>query len=161
MGAAILVGFASPNADPRPGLVFILFLPLAGLICVVWPALNWLLSLGCMFAVRDSCDALSALAAAITFCRERSEPVFAVSAWTALAHFAGFGVATTAVSLPLAFILVAPARLVVAAVILMMLGYIVVADWLYMVRLAGYVCIAEMPDALASSERLPPASGLD
>src|ERR1700730_16714555 len=44
-GATILAGFASPAAHPQPGLAFSLFLPLAGLICYVWWALNWLLSL--------------------------------------------------------------------------------------------------------------------
>ena len=39
--------------------------------------------------------------------------------------------------------------------ILVTLAYFAVADWLYMARLAGYVCIAEMPEiALAP---LPPA----
>jgi hypothetical protein len=33
-------------------------------------------------------------------------------------------------------------------VILLTLAYFAIADWLYTVRLAGYVCIAEMPDAL-------------
>jgi len=56
--------------------------------------------------------------------------------------------ATTAVSLPLAFIRVAPSRIVIAGIILVTLTYFAVADWLYMARLAGYVCIAEMPDAL-------------
>ena len=56
MGASILAGFASPDADPRPGLAFLLFLPLAGLICFVGWALNWLLSLAGMFAVRDGED---------------------------------------------------------------------------------------------------------
>jgi len=35
------------------------------------------------------------------------------------------------------------------------LTYFAVADWLYMARLAGYVCIAEMPDALAASAPMP------
>ena len=73
-----------------------------------------------------------------------------MSTWTGLAHLIAFSVATTAVSLPLAFIQIAPARLVIAGVILVTLAYFAVADWLYMARLAGYVCIAEMPDALAS-----------
>jgi hypothetical protein len=33
--------------------------------------------------------------------------------------------------------------------------YFAVADWLYMARLAGYVCIAETPEALLKA--LPPA----
>jgi hypothetical protein len=155
VGAASLASLVSSDANPRPGLAFVLFLPLAGLICVVWPALNWLLSLACIFAVRDGEDPLSALSAAVTFSRERSGAVFAVGAWTGMAHVAAFSAATTAVSLPLAFIAVVPARLIIAAAILLTLAYFAVVDWLYMARLAGYVCIAEMPEALASSDRLP------
>jgi len=40
VGAAILASFASPDANPRPGVAFILFLPLAVLICLVWSALS-------------------------------------------------------------------------------------------------------------------------
>ncbi len=155
VGAAVLVSFASPDKKPQPGLVFILFLPLAGLICIVWSALNWLLSLAAVFAVRGGEDVLGALSAAVSFVRERSGPVFAVSTWTGLAHLTAFSIATTAVTLPLALIHVAPSRLVIAGVILVTLSYFAVVDWLYMVRLAGYVCIAEMPEALAESLSLP------
>ncbi len=155
VGAANLVGLVSPDESPKPGLAFVLFLPLAGLICIVWPALTWLLSLACVFAVRDGKDALSALSATVTFSRERFGAVLAVSAWAAVAHVAAFSAATTAVSLPLAFIRLAPARLIIAAVIFLTLAYFAVVDWLYIARLAGYVCIAEMPEALGSSERLP------
>jgi len=154
-GAAILVRFTSPDAHPHSGLAFMLFLPLAGLICFVWPMLNWLLSLAGIFAVRDGDDVLSALSAAGTFVHERWGPVFAVSTWTGLAHLAAISMATTAVSFPLAFIRVAPTRLIIAAVMLVTLAYFAVADWLYMARLAGYVCIAEMPEALAESATLP------
>jgi hypothetical protein len=148
VGAAILVSFASPDANPQPGLVLLLFLPLAALICILWSALNWLLSLACLFAVRDAADALGALFATVSFCRERLGPVSAVSAWTGLAHLTAFSVATSVVSLPLAFIRIVPSRLVIATMIFFTLAYFAVADWLYMARLAGYVCIAEMPDAL-------------
>ncbi len=164
VGAAVLAGFASPDTHPQPRLAFILFLPLAGLICIVWPMLNWLLSLACIFAVRDGDDAVGALSAAVTFSRERAAPVSAVSAWTGLAHIVAISAATTAVSLPLVFIRVAPARLIIAAVILLTLAYFAVVDWLYIARLAGYVCIAEMPEALAESASLPvprPQSTID
>ena len=82
-------------------------------------------------------------------------PVFAVSIWIGLAHLTALSVAGTAVSLPLAFIHLAPTRLVTAAMILVTLVYFGVVDWLYMVRLAGYVCIAEMPEALAEAAPLP------
>ncbi|MGA8503886.1 MAG: hypothetical protein WB683_20215 [Candidatus Sulfotelmatobacter sp.] len=155
VGAAILAGFVSPNSNPRPGLVFIFFLPLAGLICIAWPALNWLLSLACVFAVRDGEDTLGALSAAVTFFGERPRPVFAVSTWTGLAHLVAFSVATTLVSLPLAFIQIAPWRLVIIVVFLVTLAYFAIVDWLYMARLAGYVCIAEMPDTPVSSTPTP------
>lgn len=154
-GAAILAGYASPHANPQPGLVFILFLPLAGLICVVWLLLNWLFSLAGIFAVRDGEDALGAVSAAVTFFRKHPGPVFAVGTWTGLAHLVAFSVVSTVVSVPLAFISVAPWRLVIAGVILVTLAYFAVADWLYMARVAGYVCIAEMPDALAPPAPLP------
>src|SRR6202050_1847655 len=154
-GAAILVSFSSSNAHPRPALVFTLFFPLAGLICIVWPMLNWLLSLACVFAVRDGDDAVSAISVALFFSQEHSGPMFAVSTWTGLAHLAVFSVASTAASLPLAFVQVAPARLIIAAVALVTLVYFAIVDWLYIARLAGYVCIAEMPKALAASAPLP------
>ncbi len=155
IGASILAGFASPDTNHQPGLAFFLFLPLAATICWVWWALNWLLSLAGMFAVRDGEDAVGAIAAAVTFCRERTGAVFAVSTWTGLAHLVAFVGASVVVSMPLGFAGVLPWRLVLAGVILVTVAYFAVVDWLYMARLAGYVCIAEMLQPLLSP--LPPA----
>ena len=154
VGAAILAGFASPDASPRPGIAFMLFLPLAGLIFLAWSSLNWLLSLAGMFAVRDGEDAVGAISAAVSFFRERTGAVCAVSTWTGLAHMVAFVGATTVVSVPLGFATIVPWRLIFAAVTLLTLVYFALADWLYMARLAGYVCIAEMPEALLTA--LPP-----
>ncbi len=160
LGAAILAGFASSKASPQPGLVFVLLLPAAVLVCSIWLMLSWQLSLAGVFAVRDGEDALGALFAAVDFCRDRTGAVFTVSTWTGLAHFVAFSIAGTAVSLPLAFAQVVPLRLVLAVIILVTLAYFAVVDWLYMARLAGYVCILEMPEAIVASEPLqadPPA----
>ncbi len=154
-GAMILSSFASPEANPRPALSFIIFMPLAAVICMVWAALNWVLSLSCVFAVRNGEDALGALWAAVSFLRERTAPVFAVSTWTGLAHLTAFFGASTMASLPTAFVHIAPTRLIVAAVVLVTLTYFAVVDWLYIARLGGYICIIEMPDAVASAEPLP------
>jgi hypothetical protein len=160
VGAAILAGFASPDNDPNPGLAFLLFLPLAALVCLAWWTLNWLLSLAGMFAVRDGEDAVGAISAAVGFCRERTGAVFAVSSWTGLAHLIAFVGATTVVSMPLGFVGVLPWRLVFLCVIFVTLIYFALADWLYMARLAGYVCIAEMPEALLKPLLSPiPAPG--
>ena len=157
VGASILAGFASPEAHPKPALAFIIFLPLAALICFAWWALNWILSLAGMFAVRDGEDAAGAIVAAVGFCRDRTGRVFAVTIWTGLAHLCAFVAATTVVSMPMGFIALVPWRLVVAVMMLATVVYFALADWLYMARLAGYVCIAETPEALLSPAPLPPA----
>lgn len=155
-GASILAGFASPAAHPQPGLAFFLFLPLAALVCWVWWVLNWLLSLAGVFAVRDNEDAIGSISAAVTLCRERFGAVCAVSTWTGLAHLIALVGVSMVASVPLGFAGVLPWRLVALAVILMTLAYFVVADWLYMARLAGYVCIAETPEELLKPPLPPP-----
>jgi hypothetical protein len=157
-GAAILVTFASSEASSRPGLMFMLFVPLAGIVCIAGWALNWWLSLAAVFAVRNGEDALGALSTAVAVSRERTGAVFAVSTWTGLAHLVAFSIGVTAVSLPLSLIRVAPLRLVIAGIIVVTLAYFAVADWLYMARLAGYVFIAEMPEALSAAAPVLPAS---
>jgi hypothetical protein len=148
VGGAILAGFVSTNKNPQPGLAFVLFLPFAASICVVWPALNWLLSLASVFAIRDGEDVFGAVSAAALFSRERTGPVLAVGTWTGLAHLVALSVAGTAVSLPLAFIGLIPGRLILGLIILLALTYFAVVDWLYIARLAGYICIVEMPEVL-------------
>ena len=157
VGAAILAGFASPEAHPKPALAFIIFLPLAALICFAWWALNWVLSLAGMFAVRDGEEAAGATLAAVGFCRDRAGRVFAVTIWTGLAHLCAFVAATTVVSMLMGFVALVPWRLVVAVMMVATVVYFALADWLYMARLAGYVCIAETPEALLSPAPLPPA----
>ena len=155
VGAAILAGFASPDAHPRPGLAFLLFLPLVGLVYLVWNSLNWFLALAGVLAVRKGEDAVGAISSAVTLCRERTGAVSAVSTWTGLAHLVAFVGATTVVSIPLGFAPMVSWRLVVAVMIFITVAYFALADWLYMARLAGYVCIAEMPQALLAP--VPPS----
>lgn len=153
-GAAILAGFASPKAHPQPGVAFLLFMPMAALIFFVGWALNWFLSVAGIFAVRDGDSAVNAILDAATFCRERTGAVLAVSSWTGLAHLVIFSAATTVVAVPLSAAGLLPGRLVALGVILITLAYFACADWLYMARLAGYVCISETPEILLKP--LPP-----
>lgn len=157
-GAAILAGYASPKTNPQPGLAFLLFVPMAGVILVIGGALNWLLSLAGVFAVRDGASALKAIAGAAKFFRERTGAVMAVSTWTGLAHLIVFSGATMVAAVPLGFAGLLPGRLVVLCVILVTLAYFAFVDWLYMARLAGYVCILETPEALLKPA--PPAPPL-
>jgi hypothetical protein len=159
-GAAIVASFASPKANPQPGVAFVLFLPLAALIGFVCWALNWMLSLAGMFAVRDGGNAVDAISAAVGLCRERTGAVFAVSTWTGLAHLVVFSGATTVAAMPLGTVGVLPGRVIVLGVILVTLAYFAVADWLYMARLGGYVCIAETPEALLAPQLPMPPAGV-
>jgi len=151
VGAAIVAGFASSAANPQPGLAFLLFIPMVALVGLAWSVLNWVLSLAQMFAVRNGEDAMGAIAATVTFCRERFGAVIAVSIWGGLAHLVALVAAFTVGFMMLGFVTVVP-RLVVAAVLLVAVIYSAVADWLYMARLAGYTCIAEVPEALLKPE---------
>jgi hypothetical protein len=149
IGAAILAGFASPDADPHPELTFFLFLALAALVGWVCWVLNWFLSLAGLFAARGRDNAMGAISAAMDFCRERAGSVFAVSLWTGIAHLAAFVVATTVASMFLGLTAIVSWRLAALGIIAVALGYFVVADWLFVARMAGYVSILELPDALA------------
>ena len=179
IGASILAGFASPDSNPQPGLASLLFLPLAALVGSLWLALNWILSLAAVFAGRHSNgrddndnndvnddennnrDALGAISAAVALCRDRFGPVTVVSAWLGLAHIATFMGASTAGFFSLGFAGILPGRLVFVAILFVTLIYFALADWLYVTRLGGYVCIAEMPDALfaPAPQPLPPPTG--
>jgi hypothetical protein len=157
LGASIVAGFVSPDSNPRPGLAFLLFLPLAALVWLAWLILNWLLSLAGLFAVRDGEDAVGAISAAVGFCRERTGAVASVSLWTGLAHVVAFVAATTVISMPMGFAPLLSWRPVVFVMLLMTMAYFALADWLYMARLAGYVCIVETPEAWLKPPPLPPA----
>ena len=153
-GAIVIAGLFSPDAHPRPALAFLAFVPIAALVWLFWSALNWVLSLAAVFVVRDGDDWLGAIAAAMALFRRRTGALLAVSSWVGVAHLVAFVAATTAVSMPLGFIPLVPWRLAVLAMIFITLVYFAVADWLYMARLAGYVCITEMTDEMFTP--LPP-----
>jgi hypothetical protein len=161
LGAAIVASFVSPASDPQPALGLVAFLPLAGLVGWAWWALNWLLSLASVFAARDGEDAIAAVSAAMALCRQRGGAVFAVSTWTGIAHVAIFAGAAIVVSVPLGMVAVVPWRLVVGGIVLVTLAYFVVADWLYVARLAGYVSILELPEILISPAPLPATRSLN
>lgn len=148
VGAAIIAGFTSTPRDPQPGLAFFVFFPIAALVLLVAWAMNWLLSLAGVFAARNADSAIEAIDSAVTLCRERTGAIFAVSAWTGMAHLVAFIGATTVASMVLGFVQLLPGRLVVLVLVLVTIAYYAVADWLYTARLGGYVCILDIPESL-------------
>lgn len=161
LGASILAGFASSDKNPQPGLVFLLFFPLALWVGLAWFMLNWLLSLATVFVVKNGEGPVGAISAAVSLCRERPGAVAAVSTWTGLAHLVAFVGATTVVSVPMGLAGFLPWRLIVLAILAVTVVYFAVADWIYTARLAGYVAIIEMPEDLwkpAAPPTPPPAA---
>jgi hypothetical protein len=150
VGVGTLFRLIPPQLNAHSALAYSVLVLLVSLISIVWAQLNWTLSLACIFAVRDGEDALGAIFAAVTFLGERAGSVLSVETWNVVAHVAALGGGTTLVSMLLAFVPVVPARVIIAGGLLVMLGYWALVDWLYMARQAGYICIAEMPSALAS-----------
>lgn len=144
-GAAILARFTS--SGPGPAFAVFVFLSFAALVCTTWWVLNWFLSLAALFAVRDREDAMGAISAAVSLCRDRAAAVFAVSFWSALIHFVIFIAASSIVLLPLGLAAALSWRIIAGALIVITLAYFAVADWVYMARLGGYACIAEWPEA--------------
>lgn len=155
-GAALVAGSVSSQSQPRPALVFLVFIPIVGLVCFIGYVLNWMLSFASVFAVRDGRDVMGAISDAVSLCRKRSGAVIAVSTWTGVVHLIVFVGASTVVSVPLALSQVLSWRLAALGVLAVTLVYFAVADWLYTVRMAGYICITEMPEALPEPIPLVP-----
>ncbi len=157
LGAIVLAGSASPQADPAPGSAFLIFLMLAMLVWLAWSVVNWFLSLSAVFVVDGGCDAFGALAQAVDLCRTRTGSVLAAGTWFGLAHLTAFFVGTSVVAFPLAFAGVLPAGIVLGGVLLVTLLYFAVTDFLYVGRLAAYVAILELPLA-TPQPNLPPSA---
>ncbi len=147
--------FASPNAHPQLFLKFLVFAFSSAAVVLTWIALDWLLSFTSILSVRGSQgrslrrgeDTIGAIAQAFDFLSERYRPVLAVSVCNALAHVVAFCCAASVVSLLSVLFMIVPARVAVGGILIVALAYFAFADWLYIARLAGYVCLAEMPEA--------------
>lgn len=162
VGAMLLGGAVSPDKDPSPGAATLVFLMVIIFVAAAWGAVNWCLSLAPLFVVAEGCDTFGAMAATMRFFREHLGPVAATSTWFGLAHLVLLSVASSVVAFPLAFISVLPVGVVLGGVLLIALLYFALVDYLYMGRLAAYLCIVEGPGLLpvAVTAGEPPAGNL-
>jgi len=145
IGALLLAHLVSPDRDPSPGSAFAIFALVLLLISAAAVMLNWFLSLASMFACTVQADTFTALAEAVSLCRDRFGAVMAVSSWFGLAHLVAFFVASSAVGVPLGLAGLLPPAVVIGGVVLVTLLYFAIADFLYIGRLAAYLAIVEMP----------------
>ncbi len=148
VGAMFLSAAASPNADPSPGSVLLIFYLLIMFVGLAWLVLNWFLSLAAIFIVGRGQYTFGALGAAADLCWSQPLSVTAAATWFGLAHGLAFVAASSAVAVPLAFAGVLPAGVVLGGVLLVTLLYFAVADFLYIGRLAAYVFMLEVPKSI-------------
>ena len=158
LGASIVAGLVSSEKNPRPGLAFLLFVPLVCVVWLSWSALNWFFSLASVFVVRDGQDTFGGVSVAVRVFRERMGPLVAVSFWFGAAHLTAFSLATTVVAFPLSLAGIMPPGVVLLGVALVTLLYFAVVDWLYAARLAGYVAVIAGPEVFPEPEVMPQAS---
>ena len=146
VGGLLLAGFASSKADPSPGSATLIFLSMLMLVWLAWAILNWFLSLAAIFVVAEGRDTFGAVASAVDFFRARSRSVLAAGTWFEVAHVVVFVVASSVVTVPLAFSGVLPAGVILGGVLLVALLYFAIVDFLYVGRLAAYVAVLSFPE---------------
>jgi hypothetical protein len=157
VGSGILASFISTPKDPQPGLAFLIFILLALLVVLCWSSMNWFLSIGSIFLLRDDSDVFSAVASSVVFCLRRAGAVSWSSTVFAICHFVVFAIASSVVVFPLAFVGILPGAMVATAIAILTLLYFAIVDFFYVGRLAAYVCILQTaePPVPAATPNLP------
>jgi hypothetical protein len=131
------------------------FLFVITLVWLVWYVLNWILSLAALFAVAENRDTFAAIRAAVDFSCTRLASVLAVSTWFGIAQLVTLLFALSAVMVPLGVLSVLPPGYGLIGVLLVLLGYFLVADFLHVGRLAAYLAILKNPGSSVTVEPAP------
>ena len=143
LGAGLVASLVTTPKTPHVGLAYLLFVPLAMLVSVIWSSVNWFLSFAAIFAVRDAEDTFGAIVAALDFSRRSGGKTSMVGFWFGAMHLVAFIIGTTVIVYPLAVASLVPPGVTLALMGVILLVYFAVADWLYVARLAGYLILVE------------------
>ncbi|HVP42077.1 MAG TPA: hypothetical protein VMS96_01520 [Terriglobales bacterium] len=141
LGALLIAGFAaSRDAEDHPGLFLLIFFVLAAVVGFFHGWLRWYLFLANILAVRDGSDAFSAIAAAFdTYRRRRARFLALAAAMGGIRLFLLIGV--TIVSLVPVSVVGSAWKLLAILLVLITLAYFLIADFLFVARLAAYIDI--------------------
>jgi len=157
LGAALVASLVNTPKAPHFGLALLVFVPLVIFVSAIWSSVNWLLSLSAIFTVRDGEDTFGAIAAAFDFSRRCGGKTSAVGFWFGAMHLVAFVIGATVVMYPLAAASLIPPGITLLLMGVITLGYLAVADWLYIARLAGYLAVVEWDrNPLQEPEVVPP-----
>jgi hypothetical protein len=152
LGALILAGRIAANGDDiRPGVFFIVFFALAGVIAIVRSRLNWFLFLGAIPAARDGHDTFTAVSEAVGLFRRHPGTFAGAGAVFGTIHGVLFAFTTVICLLVLSLVGRVPPVITLLWLVAITLGYFAAVDFLYIARLAAYVAIDEI-------DRIPPVA---
>lgn len=132
-------------------MVFVLWF----LIWLAWAVLNWLLSAAAVFVIACGKDSLASMAAILRLLQSRTGGVLGASAVFGLIHGGAFVVACGTVLVLLPIALAQPIALPLVLVVI--LAYCFIADFLYTGRLAAYAYLATEREELPSWMAVPRA----
>jgi len=135
--------------------VFLIFLPAAALVALLWSSLNWFLTAAPIFVISEGQDTFGSISATLDFCRLRTGPVFWSSTAFGIIHLVVFVAASSVVAIPFAFIGTLPGGVIAGAIALLTLVYFAVIDFFYTGRLAAYIAILQTPEIPSASPVVP------
>jgi hypothetical protein len=145
----------SPSTNDSLGGAVLAFLLVITLVWLAWYVLNWMLSLAALFVVADNRATFSAIPAAVDFSCTRLGSVLAVSTWFGFAHLVTLLFVASAIMVPLSLLAVLPPGYGLIGVLLVLLGYFFVADFLHIGKLSAYLAVLENPGSSTIVEPAP------
>ena len=121
---------------------------------MLWSWVNWVLSLAPIFVARDGLSPLESVVAALAFLRRNGSRLVAIAIWNNTLRGLAATVITAAAAVTLAMRASLPGWAITGLVVLETLLYLVVSDFLLLVRLAAYgsVAVRELTLSQASPE---------
>ncbi|HWR36897.1 MAG TPA: hypothetical protein VN622_13635 [Clostridia bacterium] len=145
-GSAAIAALNAGTADePHIIRAVLAFLGVLSLSLLFWSAINWVLSVAPIFAIRDGRSSLDSISEAVAFWRRNKSTLASAAALNGLLRSV-LAVATAVAALgPISLMDRVPAASGIALALITLL-YLVISDALLVARLASYVSIAANSD---------------
>ncbi|HEY7352214.1 MAG TPA: hypothetical protein VH596_05550 [Terriglobales bacterium] len=151
MGAAFIASGIWASTHLSAADAARLWVGLLFLVWLAWSVLNWFLTSSAIFVVADGSGSFPALASAVGWFRESYGSIIATGIWFGLVHGGMFTVAYGAGFSVLSMSDTLGTAPTIILEFLIIAGYCVVADFLYIGRLTAYLVIARGEDLVLSN----------
>ncbi len=150
LAGVLIVGLVSAPAKNVVTSALIVFAAVA-VSSLLWSWVNWLLSLAPIFVVRDGLSPLDSVVAALAFLRRNGSRLVAIAIWNNTLRGLAATVITAAAAVTVAMHTALPGWAITVLVVLETLLYLVVSDFLLLVRLAAYSSAAVREQTLCQA----------